>query len=111
MSYRYKIFDIPEYREMNWHDLVVPILEWTIDNGIIMDYKATQLEEIDNIVYVLKINSRNKWMIKKVVSNLDETYTTTYATELNNPSYTNEISAFNNKQFLIYTSDYNNLLQ
>lgn len=111
MAYQYKRFLLPEYKEVNWHTLVMPILEWTIDNLIINDYQNNIIDVVNDNVYVGKVNSNNNWLIKKVEESIDNIYTITWASNVNNPSYNNIINAFNNKTSLLYASSYDNLIQ
>lgn len=111
MSYHYKRFRLPEYKEANWHTLLIPILEWTIDNLVINDYQNNVIDVIDDIVYTGKVNSTNNWLIKKVEEPTDGMYIITWASNVNNPLYNDINTAFNNKTSLLYASSYDNLVQ
>lgn len=105
MPYFYKVLELPEYKDLNWHIQVTPFYQWTIDNVLPTLYTNQELIEEGNIVYVAKQRDATNWIVKKVVDNLNDTYTVSYATKVNNPLYTNYSSALANRATLAYESN------
>ena len=110
MSYQYKTFELPEYKDPNWHLLLLPLLEWTIDNLLILEYSPVSIVEIGDVVYVGKENGDGKWLVKSVTDNLNGTYTTSWATIVNNPSYADLSAAMAVVGGLVYANGYISLL-
>ncbi len=116
MPYEYKGYTLPVHKDKNWHEYVDPFFRALIDkdelyNSNISDlysliipsnnYVIEQYEEINNIIYSLRVYL-DKWNVYKV-SEINSIYTTLIANINNNPLIIDKNDAWNNRYTLVYS--------
>lgn len=115
MPYEYKGYTLPVHKDKNWHEYVDPFFRALIDKDELYNtniselytliipsdtYTIEQYEEIDNIIYSLRVHS-DKWVVYKVINN-NSVYSTLTANPTNNPSIIDKTDAWNNRYTLMY---------